>query len=354
MSSRDSQTLKLQNGRVLGFAEYGSPTGKPLFYFHGFPSSRYEAIGIHEICKRQDLRIIAPDRPGFGLSTFVPDRQITDWPEDVRALASHLGLTRFAVLGCSGGGPYALACAHALPSEMLSGVGLLASAGPWKEAGSYDAPLASRLTAFMTYWWPASVRALLSVIVGFSKWLVTTGPITRRMDKWLEKKDKEKATKKARAHDRAESDKPSSSEVSDGIIAASPGSDEAKTPERTLQERREAFFLHFIFEAFRQGAAGTIRDSQLLTWEGLGFPIEDVSYDKVHIWHGTKDWQSPIRMIRFLAQHLQHCELHEFDGINHYAMANFVETVVETLVPRGEEEEKDKGPDRLSCEKQAS
>ncbi|KAI8953163.1 alpha/beta hydrolase [Xylaria longipes] len=331
MASRDSQTLKLPDGRTLGFAEYGSPTGKPLFYFHGFPSSRYEAIGIHEACQRQDLRIISPDRPGFGLSTFDPDRRITDWPGDVRALADHLGLTRFAVLGCSGGGLYALACVHALPVEMLSGVGLLASAGPWKEAGAQDAPFASRATAFMTYWWPASVRVLLSALIGFSRWLVTTGPVVRRIDKWLEQKDREKAARKASYSHKEEEGKTSSPETSDNKTSS--GSAEIGTPARSARERREALFQHFVFEAFRQGTARTVRDSQLLTWEGLGFPIEDVAYNKIHIWHGSKDWQSPIRMIRFLAERLPHCELHEFDGVNHYAMGNFIETVVETLVP---------------------
>ncbi|KAI1110488.1 hypothetical protein F5Y14DRAFT_455022 [Nemania sp. NC0429] len=322
MASRDSQTLQLPDGRTLGFAEYGSPTGKPLFYFHGFPSSRYEAEGVHELCKRDDLRIIAPDRPGYGLSTFAPNRRITDWPGDVRALADHLGISRFAVMGCSGGGPYALACAHSLPPDMMSSVGLLASAGPWKEAGAHDAPLFSRTLAFMTYWWPASIRVLLGATVGFSKWLATTGPVTRRIEAWLEQVDRENAEKKERSR----------VEVANGAPAAPQPSAEA--PKKSLAERREELLLHYVWEAFRQGPAGTVRDSQLLTWEGLGFPIEEVAYDKVHIWHGSQDWQSPIRMMRFLAERLPHCELHEIEGANHYAMGEQVETAVETLVPR--------------------
>lgn len=85
--------------------------------------------------------MIAPDRPGFGLSTFDARRRIADWPDDVRALAAHLGIARFAILGGSGGAPYALACARALPADMVSAVGLYAAAAPWREGGIAGVPL---------------------------------------------------------------------------------------------------------------------------------------------------------------------------------------------------------------------
>lgn len=130
MSFRTRQTLILPDRRLLGFAEFGDPSGTPLVYFHGFPMSRLEGWSIDRMARRRRLRVIAPDRPGFGLSTFRDQRRITDWPVDVRALASHLGLERFAILGVSGGGPYAVACASALPREMLSAVGVVAGGPP--------------------------------------------------------------------------------------------------------------------------------------------------------------------------------------------------------------------------------
>ncbi|OQE37547.1 hypothetical protein PENNAL_c0794G03227, partial [Penicillium nalgiovense] len=72
------------------------------------------------------IRVIAPERPGFGLSTVQPNRRIMDWPADVQALAHYLSLSRFAVMGGSGGGPYALACARMLPQDMMSAVGIFA------------------------------------------------------------------------------------------------------------------------------------------------------------------------------------------------------------------------------------
>ncbi len=87
------------------------PTGFPLFAFHGFPGSRMEARGLEDIGRRHNLRFICPDRPGYGLSTFQPNRRLLNWPADVRYLArQHLDLKRYAVLGGSGGGPHA--CTH--------------------------------------------------------------------------------------------------------------------------------------------------------------------------------------------------------------------------------------------------
>jgi pimeloyl-ACP methyl ester carboxylesterase len=67
-----SNHIVLSDGRRLGFAEYGDPQGKPVFYFHGWPSSRLEAAMVGPTALQQHIRIIAPDRPGFGLSEFSP------------------------------------------------------------------------------------------------------------------------------------------------------------------------------------------------------------------------------------------------------------------------------------------
>ncbi|KAI0855098.1 alpha/beta hydrolase [Xylaria cubensis] len=316
-AQKDSQTVKLPDGRILGFAEYGSPTGKPIFFFHGFPSSRLEAAGILKLVKRKDLRIIAPERPGFGLSTFNARHRITDWPADVRALATHLGLNRFAILGGSGGAPYALACARALPAEMLSAVGLLAPAAPW-EAGIAGVPRSSRIAAFMGYYWPASLRVLTAGVVGLCRWLASTNFVTRRIDRWLESNKKESNTQPTTSPDTSKISKASSSPTTSSTTS--------------IQETRTAL-LRFIFETFRQGTAPMVRESQLLTWEGWGFPLDEVKYDKVIIWHGVQDGQSPIHMVRYLAKHLPHCELRELEGETHFSMVKHLESILDELVP---------------------
>ena len=74
--------------------------------------------------------------PGHGLSDFQPNRTLLEWPEDVAALANHLGIETFAVSGWSAGGPYALVCAYRIP-ERVTAVELISSAGP------YDRPAAT-------------------------------------------------------------------------------------------------------------------------------------------------------------------------------------------------------------------
>ena len=109
------------NGFNLGYCEVGAAKGRPVFYFHGLPGSRVEAMVADEPAHERHLRLIALDRPGFGLSDFQPDRRILDWPDAVCAVADQLGMDKFAIIGVSGGGPYALACALNVP-ERLTGV----------------------------------------------------------------------------------------------------------------------------------------------------------------------------------------------------------------------------------------
>jgi len=107
---------------------------------------------------RLKLRVIAVDRPGLGRSDPLPGRRIADWPADVEALADALSLSRFAVLGYSGGVPYALACAEALPDRVSRAV-LVACVGPGIPAGLAPAVARNRQTclyrprrAWLTWW----------------------------------------------------------------------------------------------------------------------------------------------------------------------------------------------------------
>lgn len=111
------RTIELPDGRDLGYAEAGDPDGEPGLVFHGWPNCRTFAAAFDEIGRERGLRIIAPERPGFGVSDPDPDRRLTDWPADVTALMDHLGIETAPVLGVSGGGPYALACAAEIPER---------------------------------------------------------------------------------------------------------------------------------------------------------------------------------------------------------------------------------------------
>jgi len=84
------------------------PDGDPLLLFHGTPGSRYATVPDPPLLEAYDIRLISLEQPGFGLSTFDPDRELLDWPCDVQEATVALGLDQFALLRGSGGGPYVL------------------------------------------------------------------------------------------------------------------------------------------------------------------------------------------------------------------------------------------------------
>lgn len=98
MDPDNSDILLLPDGRKLGYTQYGSLDGRPVFYLHGHPASRVEGAHLHDIGLKLGARIISPDRPGFGLSSPQPGRTLLDYPKDVESLADHLKLDVYGVL----------------------------------------------------------------------------------------------------------------------------------------------------------------------------------------------------------------------------------------------------------------
>ncbi|MDJ0922890.1 MAG: alpha/beta hydrolase [Henriciella sp.] len=114
------QTLKMPEGRTVGYHDNGKAGAVPVLWCHGGPGSRMEpagaAAGVAEA--GLDLRLIGIDRPGYGLSTPQPGRTIGGWTDDAIAVADALGLERFLIAGISTGGGYALAVAAKAPNRV--------------------------------------------------------------------------------------------------------------------------------------------------------------------------------------------------------------------------------------------
>ncbi len=269
--------VAVDGGRSLGYAEYGDRNGWPLFYCHGFPGSRIEARFAHEIGARRGVRIIAVDRPGFGGSCFQPGRRIADWPDDLCRVADHLDIDRFSVLGVSGGGPYALACALRLPSR-LRAVGVVCGlAPPGAETGydqmSYTDRLGLRLSAYA----PGTSRLLCL----FLRLLVAHRPTTaiNRL-----------ATSMARP---------------DSCLLREPAIRDA--------------LIDSMREAFRSGTRGPAQDLALLAGD-WGFGLNDIS-TPVFLWQGEMDSVVPASMARFQERALPQCEATYFPDEGHYSLA---------------------------------
>lgn len=284
-TSHDSLTLKLPDGRTLGYAEYGQAAGLPVLFLHGFPGSRLEAYGAAQIAKDSKVRLICPDRPGFGLSTRLPRREIIDYPVDVASLLDHLNLERAAVVGGSGGGPYALACGVTIP-QRVSTLGLLASAPPWT-AGLTDMPAISKITRAAVIKAPAVASALTGSVMGAIRWTMEQGPVARRIEAYL----------------------------------ASKGTTDP------AEARRE--ITRSVMEGFAQGPDAAVHEADLLSRD-WGFDLGDVKVP-VHIWHGTNDARSPIRMIRWMAERIPQSTLTEYDA-GHFDIHKQLGEVFGTLV----------------------
>jgi pimeloyl-ACP methyl ester carboxylesterase len=114
--------LKLAGGGTLGFREFGTRDGTPLIFFHGWPGSSAQGIFLDRVAQERGLRVISLDRPGLGNSSRIPERTLLHVPPLLDELADALELGPCDVLGMSGGGPYALACAWALPHRVRTAV----------------------------------------------------------------------------------------------------------------------------------------------------------------------------------------------------------------------------------------
>ncbi len=282
------QRVTLRDGRRLAFCEYGATAGKPVFYFHGWPGSRLEAKLAEPTARRFDARLIAVDRPGFGMSDFKPNRTLLDWPADVAELADALGLDRFSVAGVSGGGPYALVCARHIP-ERLTAVAVVCGLGPMHSplARAAMSPLARR-----TFYLCRAAPWLLRMIFARTVWR-----LRRDFDWYL-------------------------SHISDAL----PPADKQALFGSELKD----IIVQSTLEAVRFGTRGSAWEGKLYAspWP---FRLEDISAE-VYLWHGEQDATVPAAMGRHVAGTLSRCRPRFYPDDGHFSiitnhMAEFFEVL---------------------------
>jgi pimeloyl-ACP methyl ester carboxylesterase len=264
----------MPDGRELAYEEYGDPDGDPVLSFHGGLSSRLDAAPAHPAALALGVRIVSPDRPGMGRSTFQPNRRLLDWPNDVTALTNALDIDRFAVLGWSCGGPYAAACAAKM-SDRVTAVGLLSSAVPFELVGTTKGLSSDdRILLLLVRWAPWLASALLRISIG-------------------------DATEKRLFQE---------------IRRTFP------TVDRLALEERGSVVdaVAFIKESMRQGTAGCLQDYRVFgsPW---GFDLGDVTAP-VHIWEGAEDHTGPPEYRELLLRHLPDAQLSIVPGEGHLSL----------------------------------
>lgn len=116
--------------RQLGFAEFGDPQGRAIFWLHGTPGARRQIpVEARVFAETHGIRLIGVDRPGIGSSTPYEYHRVIDFAADLRTVADTLGIDKMEIIGLSGGGPYTLGCAAAMPDRVVA-VGVLGGVAP--------------------------------------------------------------------------------------------------------------------------------------------------------------------------------------------------------------------------------
>lgn len=274
-----NQQFQLSNGRQLGYDEYGSPNGKPLFYLHGSPSSRLEAhLYISEdLLQSLDVHLVAVDRPGMGLSDFQPNRRMLDFPQDLLALADHLNIGHFSIVSYSLGGPYGMACAFAIP-QRLHKVGIVSGAALFTEP-----------------------ELMTNINEGTRKFLTMPRekPLLSRLFLWMMLGVMPRvAPKKFIA----------------GAASVLPEADRAVVSDPEIQRG----FIKAVREAMRQGTRGAFHES-LLSVTNYGFRLEEIPAP-VLLWHGEEDQNIPVEMARFAASAVPKCEAKFYADEGHLSL----------------------------------
>ncbi|UQC88541.1 uncharacterized protein CLUP02_14066 [Colletotrichum lupini] len=254
------QSLRLPDGRTLSYTTFGitpQPNQLTIFHFHGLPGSHHEGQPVHEEATRRNICVVAVTRP------------------DVLHLADNLKIQRFAVLGISGGAPYALACLHSIPPPRLSGVAIVSGMFP-SELGLSGMMLMNRLLFSIAPWSPGLIESI-------ADWEV--GKLAR---------DAEHPERLARATADAFKSRPV--EDREALYA-----DDGKILRVLEQSTREAF---------RESSCGFAWEAKLFgsPW---GFELKDlvVQEGKLVIWHAGKDVNVPLRMAQEAAGMIRGAEL---------------------------------------------
>jgi pimeloyl-ACP methyl ester carboxylesterase len=286
--------IQLADKRILAYAEYGDPAGSPVFFFHGIPGSRIFRPP-DEITAKMGVRLICIDRPGYGLSTFQPNRRILDWPQDVTALADHLGLEQFAVAGHSGGCPYVCACAHALPQRVSRAV-ILSGMGPAEAPHTLDNLM------------PANAAGLrFGRYIPWALWYPLMWAFYRE---GRDHPEKLFPSPEIGQGARGEGENPDNA-----VFAKFPG---------VLENCRAS-----TSEAFRQGWRGHAWDGYLLV-HPWGFRLDDIQIP-VWLWHGAFDQDTSIHMGRYLAQTIPNCHATFCPGEGHLLLMNHWQEILSAL-----------------------
>jgi len=275
----EESLIRLENGGVIAFEEYGDENGLPVIFCHGWPSSRTMARLTDKAARDLGIRIISPDRPGISGSSLQPNRKLLDWPPFVQRLVDGLNIGEFRVLAVSGGAPYAYATARTMP-ERVRAIAIASGAIPIVDLPGREGLLP--LYCWMLALYRTRPQLLRKLFYVARPILSLRLPV--RLRPLLLK-----------------------------LLMLRPCDEDSL---------RDAAAFEAVFEsqrrAWRGSTEGVMADAQIYA-QSWGFGIEEVRLP-VRLWHGTQDRAFSVHLAEEIARQLPNCQAHFVDGAGHYSL----------------------------------
>jgi pimeloyl-ACP methyl ester carboxylesterase len=286
----EHQAVRLSDGRLLGFAEYGDPEGAPVLFFHGEVGSRLLGRALDGAARDRGVRIVSPDRPGLGFSDFATGRAIADWPADVVELTAQLGIGQFATVGTSAGAPYALACAWRAPDRLTATVLVSPALPPALIELRPETPPLERILRRSATQAPWTIRPVMTLMAQASK------------------RSPEQAVERMAG---------SAAEVDREVF--------------THPDIRSTL-VRSIAETFRSGPRGVAHDLRLLAAD-WGIPLNRID-SEVTVLRGGADSELTSDSAQRLVDALPHAVLRTVPGAGHHLALARPAVVLDAVAPR--------------------
>lgn len=280
--------LTLPDGRRLGYATYGPDDGWPILFFHGIPGSRHSAHSAGLVSETHGGRLIAFDRPGYGLSDPMPGREICDWPSDVSDALDVLGVGQFSLFGYSGGGPFALATAATMP-ERVASLANVSAMGPLRTPEAEERlTRREQLERFVATW--------LKPILQFRTWQAARA-IQRDVGLFLQRR-----------------------------AAAAPEEDRLQIERPAIN----AVMRQDLLASVVRGGGTMAHEFHLMAqrWE---FELASVRAP-MQLWHGTADDVVPLWLAESVAARVPHAETRFLSGLGHLLLLSHMGDIIEQLL----------------------
>lgn len=277
------------HGRRLTVDISGAPDGIPVFLLHGTPGSRRGPKPRSGVLYRRGVRLVTYDRPGYGGSTPHNGRSVADAAADVAAIADQLGIGRFSVVGRSGGGPHALACAALLPDRVARTAVLVSLAHP---------------DASNLQWYSGMTQANTRDFAAAS-----ADPLG------LAESLKQQAERTL---------------LDPESLLVELETEMTAPDRRVVQDLSIRSLLTQAYrEALRAGPHGWI-DDVLALRRDWGFSLSAIS-GPVRLWHGEQDNFAPVSHTRWLAGQIRNVEVHVQPGAAHFGAVEILPRMLSWL-----------------------